>query len=48
MAEEQIEIRGVEELKDEISKALKYCPDEMSLAMRQVTDNWKRHVNKKY
>ena len=48
MAEEQIEIRGVEELKDEISKALKYCPDEMSLAMRQVTNNWKRDVNKKF
>ena len=48
MAEEQIEIRGVDELKANIIKALQIGPDKMNKAMRKAVRGWQEDVNSKF
>lgn len=45
MAGQQIDIKGVDELKEEIASALKTCPDEMNRAVRKAANGWKKEVN---
>lgn len=45
---EEIELRGARELKEEISKALMTCPDEMNRAIHKAANGWKKEVNQNF